>query len=353
MGETAIKETPSEARGARGLSLHSGRKRAAALRTLFFALVAVLIITAGTVTAAEPPRNTAYFYELAITAKPTIHDVSERIRIARGIDPGRMAEFSGMHEPVSFPGDTDPDADDFRDEAYGQLRAEIRMAYAELASVRGQAEEVRRGVELARQLVEISTTLYATGKIDQAQALQAQMAWERLSESLLLIEKREKVYSIRLNVLIGNAVEEVIPTIEPLREFAAAFDTRGLTESYKSRRFIATFQQMIGIDSNNVNSQNLHVDSLELESGAFISVTRVSLESLTRQASRYRTALIPRAEQAHTARLEAYKNGRIDFPALLECLRELSDMRREYQSILGEMHVLKARVESVTGGVLE
>jgi hypothetical protein len=84
-----------------------------------------------------------------------------------------------------------------------------------------------------------------------------------------------------------------------------------------------------------------------------VSVARVSLESLSLQARRCRIALIPRAEQAHAARLEAYKAGKLDFPALLESLRDLSDMRKEYQMMLGEMHVLKARLEAATGRTVE
>lgn len=317
-------------------------------------LVVVFFMSAGSVGAAEPLRNSAYFYEKAIAAKPTIHDVGERLRIARGIGHDRMAEFSGIHESVSFPGDTDPGQDDFRDEAYDQLRAEIRTAYAELASVRGQADEVRRSVELLRHLVESSNNLYAGGKIDQAQALQTQIGWARQSENLLVLEGRDKIHAIRLNVLTGDTPEEAVPALEPLREYAPAFDSLELAEFYKSRRFIAVFQQAIRPDSPAATGDELHgADSLDVESIAFVSAARVSLETLSHQARRYRTELIPRAEQAHAARLEAYRNGRLDLPVLLETLREVSEMRREYQALLGEIHARKARLESATGAVLD
>ncbi|AJE02183.1 TolC family protein [Geobacter pickeringii] len=319
-----------------------------------FAFVVVFFMTAGSAGAGEPLRNTAYFYEKAIAVRPTIHDVGERLRIARGIGPDRMAEFSGIHESASFLGDTDSAQDDFRDEAYDQLRAEIRMAYAELASVRGQTDEVRRSVVLLRHMVELSNTLYAGGKIDQAQALQAQIAWASLSENLLVLEGREKTHSIRLNVLTGDAPEDAIPALEPLREYAPAFDSRELAESYKSRRFIVVFQQTIRPDSPVATGDELHgADSLDVESGAFVSAARVSLETLSYRARRYRTELVPRAEQAYASRLEAYKNGRLDLSVLIESLREVSDLRRECQTLLGEIHVRKARLESATGVVLD
>lgn len=337
--------------GGRGLSCR--RMLTLLCRMAASALLAAFLTLPADAAPAEAPRTTAYFVEKALTAKPTIHDIGERIRISRGIQPDRMTEFAGMHESVSFPGDADPAQDDFRDETYDQLRAEIRMAYAELASARGQADEVRRSVELLRQLVESSNTLYAGGKIDQAQALQAQIAWARLSENLLALEMREKIHGVRLNVLTGNAAEEPIPGLEPLREYVPQFDSRELAESYKSRRFVALFQQLIRPDSPAVTGDELHgADSLDVESGAFVSVARISLETLSHQARRYRIELVPRAEQAHVARLEAYKNGRLDFPSLLESLREVSVMRREYQTLLGEIHVRKAKLESATGFLL-
>ena len=351
MGEAAGERVHGEKRTAALRTLHKKRKKWGALPVFVFTLLAALLMAPCTARPAEPPRNAGYFFERAVSTKPSIHDVGERIRIAKGIDPDRMAEYSGMHEMVSFPDEPDSAQEDFRDESYGELRAEIRLTYAELASARSQADEVRRSMELLRQIVETSNMLYATGKIDQAQALRAQIEWERLSETLLLLEKREKVFSIRLDILTGDTVESVIPPLEPLREYTPVFDTRELTEAYKSRRFLEKFQQLILPDPQTFTGEELHAD-FDGEADAFVSVTRISLETLSLQALRYRTALIPRAEQAHAARLEAYKTGKLDFPALLEGLRELLEMRKEYQAMLGELHVQKARLESATGRAL-
>jgi hypothetical protein len=316
-------------------------------------LVAVLFIGCGIANAADAPANAGYFFERAIATKPETSEIAERIRISKGIDPERMTEFSGMHEADSFPVDTE-NADDFRDEAYGQLRAEIQTTYAELASARGQADEVRRSLELLRQIVEISNTLYATGKIDQTQALKAQIEWERLSQSLLLLEKQEQILSIRLNVLTGDAIETVIPPLAPLPEAAPALNVQELVESYKSRRFLAAFAQAANPSASAAPGEELHgLHSIELESNAFISIAQVSLTNLSLRARHYRLALIPRAEQAHSVRMEAFKTGKVNVPELLEGLRELSQMRQEYQAVLGEMHVLMAHIESMTGVTLD
>jgi hypothetical protein len=330
-----------------------GMRKAGRLRMPVSCLVAVFFMSCGIANAADSPRNAGYFFERAIATKPKTDEIAERIRISKGIDPNQMTELSGMHEADMFPVDTEA-GDDFQDEAYGQLRAEIRMTYAELASARGQADEVRRSLELLRQLVEMSNTLYANGKIDQSQALKAQIEWEQLSQSLLLLEKQEQIFSIRLNVLTGDALEAVILPLQPLPEYAPALNIRELVEAYKSRVFLAAFAQAANPSASPVPGEELHgLHSTELESNAFISISKVSLENLSLRARHYRLALIPRAEQAHTARMEAFKTGKVDFSALLEGLREVSEMRREYQALLGEMHVLKAHVESMTGVTLD
>jgi len=325
------------------------------LYKVFYLLVAIILTAPRTGNTAELPHNAEFVFGQAVAGKPTVHDVGERIRIAKGLDPGMIAEFTGIHESVSFPGDTDPDADDFREDAYAQLRSEIRMAYAELASTRGQIVEVKRGVDLLRQMVETSTGLFANGKLDQAQVLKTQIEWERLSDSLLLLEKRQKIFSIRLNVLTGASPEDPVPGLETLREYLPGFDNGELIEAYKSRRFMELFQKLIQPDNNKATTgEGLHgTDSLETESSAFIPVVRISLESLYQQARRFRTSIIPRYEMAHSARLELYKNGKLDYSSLLEGLVALSDVRREYQALLGEAHVLKSKVEYLTGVSLD
>jgi SAM-dependent methyltransferase len=333
-------------------SLQWGMRKAGRMRLPVSLLVAVFL-GCGIANAADSSRNSGYFFERAIASKPKTDEIAERIRISKGIDPNQMTELSGMHEDDTFPVDTEA-GDDFQDEAYGQLRSEIRMTYAELASARGQADEVRRSLELLRQLVEMSNTLYANGKIDQSQALKAQIEWEQMSQSLLLLEKQEQIFAIRLNLLTGDALEAVIPPLDPLSEYVPALNVRELVEAYKSRLFLAAFAQAANPGAPPTAGEELHgLHSTELESNAFISVSKVSLDNLLLRAHRYRLALIPRAEQAHTARMEAFKTGKVDFSALIEGLREVSGMRREYQALLGEMHVLKAHVESMTGVTLD
>lgn len=303
--------------------------------------------------AADAPRTADNVFELAISLKPTVHDVGERLRIARGINPDGIAVYTGVHEALSYPGDTDPEDDDFREEAYGQLRSELRMTYAELASCRGQIEELKRGSSLLRNMVDTAHTLYANGRVDQLQALKAQIEWEKVADTLQLQEKREKILSIRLNVLAGTDGSEPVPRLQPLKEYAPSFDTEEVVAAYKSRRFLELFQKMITPDKP-ATGEGLHeADTLDIESSALVTSARITLDNLNTRVRRYRSSLIPQLELAHAARLEQYKNGRLDFSMLLDGLVMLSDMRREYQMLLGESHMLKAKLEYVTGLNLE
>ncbi len=324
------------------------------------ALAAVIVVlcaaSAGAVPA-DPPRNLEYFLDRAVSLKPSIHDIGERIRIAKGINPEHLTEFTGMHEGgVSYPGDSEEDEDpEFKKQAGSQLRAEIRMAYAEVAAARGQKAELRLTSELLRQMVATATTLYANGRIDQAQALKAQIEWERLEDAIHLLDKRERIFSVRLNVLTGDSADGAIPALEPLKETVPFLPLHQLAVSYKSRRFDELFQKFMNLSAADLESgaaeqHGGHGDeSLRNEADAFVEVARLSLDDLAFRARRLRTALVPRAEQAHAARLEAYKTGRLDFPALLEGVREWSDLRKEYWMVLGEIHAITAQIEFLTG----
>jgi hypothetical protein len=77
------------------------------------------------------------------------------------------------------------------------------------------------------------------------------------------------------------------------------------------------------------------------------------MDSLLLQLRSYRLDLIPRGEQSYAARLESYKYGKADYSMLLESLQNLSNMKKEYQAMLGEMQVMKSHLEFVTGATLD
>jgi hypothetical protein len=317
---------------------------------------AVTICAVAAVLTAASPRGPQYFVERAVRDHPSIHEVGERVRISKGIDPNRMMQFTGTHDAGAFPDDSDPsDADEFLKAAYADLAAEIRGTYAELASIRGQSQELRRSLDLTKSMVDLSHALYAEGKLDQAQPLEAHMDFLKLSDRLLLLDRREKIVAIRLNVLTGDRLDDPVPALEALPDAVPELAVQDLIEDYKSRRFLNSFEQVIGADITASLGNVLHhgLDSLDVEATAFLSVARISMDSLSVQLRRCRESLIPASEQAQAARLEAYKIGKSGFPELLKGLRELIEMRREYFEMLGDLHVVRARVEAAIGRSLD
>jgi outer membrane protein TolC len=232
-----------------------------------------------------------------------------------------------------------------------QLRAEVRGAFAALAATRGEAAELKRSIAALAKLVELSTTLYAAGKIDQARALGAQVEYENEQQALVTLESRARVFSIRLNVLSDAAPQDPVGEIAPLAEFAPTFDDRELREAFKSRRFISQFQQLLG-QTFTENNRVPHVhgaDLPELEADAYVSAARAALEARAALLRRLRLSSIPRTEQAYAARLDAYAAGRLDFEGLVESARDAIAARRQYQQLLGDLHAIKSRLEAATG----
>jgi len=320
---------------------------------LLMTFLSTILVPVRMAAGEETVRSAADFYAAAISLKPSVHDVGERMRIAKGINADGIGVYVGAHEAFSYPGDTDPDADDFREDSYAQLRSEIRMAYAELASCRGQIREVKRGGELLKKLVVVAHELYANGKLDQVGALKAQLEWEKSADALGQLEKREKILSLRLNVLAGISTGEPVPHLRPLGEYAPSFNDAELVIAYKSRRFLEIFQKVISPDKPATGAGIEEADTLEIEAEALVSSGRLNLENLQSRAKRYRLSLIPLLEMGHSARMERYRNGKLDFSMLLDGLVMLLDMRREYEMLLGESQMLKAKLEYVTGLDLE
>jgi len=332
-----------------GMLKRSGVMVKILMSALLMMTLAVVLVPVRMAHGKEPVRSAADFYAAAVSLKPSVHDVGERMRIARGINVDGIGVYVGAHEAFFYPGDTDPEADDFREDSYAQLRSEIRMAYAELASCRGQIREVKRGGDLLKKLVVVAHELYANGKLDQVGALKAQLEWEKSADALGQLEKREKILSLRLNVLAGIGAGEPVPPLKPLREYAPTFNDAELVVAYKSRRFLEIFQKVISPDKPATGAGIEEADTLEIEAEALVSSGRLNLENLQSRAKRYRLSLIPLLEMGYSTRMEQYRNGKLDFPMLLDGLVMLLDMRREYEMLLGESQMLKAKLEYVTG----
>jgi outer membrane protein TolC len=295
-------------------------------------------------------------------------------------------------------------------EMRNMLRADVKMAYAELSTVRAQAELVRRTRALLEQVVDVSREMLAVGKGRQPDVLRGQIDFQKMREMLLMLENRERVLSIRLNTLAALPPGEPVPAVDNLDEFPFPFDARSLREIYLAERparqaaqariekgelgihqaeserrpdfeVSASYMQRDAMpDGANrpdmvsaMVSMTLPVwgkgkiepgiramaaeremvirdrEMLDIEAANAIEGGLSSLSNFAAVAKLYRTTLIPQAEQAVQANFEAYRVGRIDFPMLMDSLMSELGFRRDYAGMVGEMHMTKARLEAAVG----
>jgi cobalt-zinc-cadmium efflux system outer membrane protein len=412
-------------------------------------LVAVAIASswASPLRAEEPPRPVSYYVDSALSGYPSLASMRQRIAMKRNeairagaLDDPRAwfgvtnvplrtwsfreedmtgKEF-GFSQMIPYPGKREhavrivgKEADQAEydlAEMRNMLRADVKMAYAELSTVRAQAEVVRRTREVLAQAVEVSRGMFAVGKGRQTDVLRGQVEYQRMREMLLTLENRERVLSIRLNTLAALPPGDPVPAIEPPGEISASYEAEDLRAIYAAER---PARQAIQARIEKGKLQVLHAEhenkpdfevstsymqrdatpdgtrrpdmfsamvsmtlpiwkkekiepgiramtaeremairdgeTLDAEAANAIGGAVSSLGNFSAVATLYRTTLIPQAEQSVQANLEAYQVGKIDFPMLMDSLAAVLNFRKEYLGMVGEMHTTKARLEAAVG----
>ncbi len=299
-------------------------------------------------------------------------------------------------------------------EMRNMLRSEIKMAYAELASVQRQADVVRRSREILRQIISVSEEMYAVGKITQADIHRAQVEFEKMREMLLVLENRERTLSIRLNTLAALPPGSPVPKLPELAELAVPYTRDALMSTYMAERparaalearilrgeasitlarkdyypdfeVSASYMQRDPMPDGTSRSDmfssmvlmNLPIwrrqkldpavremtaeremarrdlANLDLESSNAIGNALATMENRASVATLYRTTLIPHAETAFETALSAYRVGKVDFPTLMDAIMNVLSLRKDYQETVGDLHMQKAKLEAAVGRELE
>lgn len=299
-------------------------------------------------------------------------------------------------------------------EMRNRMRSEIKMTYAELAAVQRQADVIRRSREILGGIVAVSQEMYAVGKATQADVHRGQVEFEKMREMLLVLENREKILSIRLNTLAALPPDLPVPKLPELSEFAVPFTRDGLTETYMAERparkgmqarilrgdasvemarkeyypdfeVSASYMQRDAMPDgtgrpdmfSSMVLMNLPVwrnrkldplvremaaeremarqelAGLDLEASNAIGNALATLENRASVAALYRTTLIPHAETALEASLAAYRVGKADFPTLMDSIMNVLSFRKEYQEVVGDLFMQKARLEAEVGKELD
>jgi len=416
----------------------------------FLAALAIAGIPAS-VPAAEAAVPSSWYVEAALLKNPSLAAMRERIRMRENAEiragalddpkarfgvtnlPTRSFSFReeemtgkeiGLSQMFPFPGKLR-----FRREAAGKeteqgirdleemrsmLRSEVRMAYAELSSVRRQAEVVRRTREVLRDIVGVAQEIYSVGRGSQPDVLRGQVESGRMREMLLSLENREKVLAVRLNTLAALPPGRPVPEVEELSEFPVRGSSEEMTEIYReSRPARKALQARVGRGealvkmakreywpdvelsvsymqrdampdgtgrSDMVSSMAMvnvplwrrqkldpqlremaaeremaarELEALDLSAENEIGRILANLATRAEAAALYRTTLIPQAEQSFRANVESYQVGKIDFPMLMDSVMTVLSFRREYLAMVGEMHMEKARLEAAVGRDLD
>lgn len=424
------------------------RGRGPGLRA-FPAVLALLAVwwAAGALAAGEAPAPSSFYVEEALSKNPSLAAMEERIRMQENAEiragalddpkarigvanlPVRSWSFReqemtgkevGLSQMFPFPGklglkreiagrEVEQSVHDL-EEMRNMLRAEIRMAYAELSSVRRQAEVVRRTREVLRDIVGVTQESYSVGRGSQPDVLRGQVESGKMREMLLSLENREKVFSLRLNTLAALPPERPVGELEELGEFSLPERLEDLLAVYREERparkallarvdrgealvemakreywpdleVSVSYMQRDAMPDGTGRSDMLssmvmvnlplwrrqkldpqvremtaeremaarELEALDLSAGNEIGRILADLANRAEVAALYRTTLIPQAEQSFRANAESYQVGKIDFPMLMDSVMTVLSFRREYLATVGEMHRERARLSAAVG----
>jgi len=417
-------------------------------RILFLLLATAFPLKAA---AEEVPLPVSRYVESALADNPSLESMRERIRMkenaaikAGALDdpklrlailnlPTQSWDFReedmtgkeiGLSQMFPWPGmrktreemvlREKEEAEFVLEEMRSMLRSEIKMTYAELASVRKQIEAVRRSQDVLKDIVGVTEETYAVGKGSQPDVLRGQLEYGRMREMRIGLENREHVLSVRLNTLAALPADRPIPPLEDLPEIALpygqadlvgiyeaerparkALQTRGhrgdssirmanlagrpefeVSVSYMQRDAMPDGTKRSDMVSSMVTMtlpiwRNGKIDpgiremeaekrmagrdlaNLDLETSNSIGRSLTTMKSRRESAVLYRTTLIPQSEQSFQATAESYRVGKTDFPMLMDSVMAILSFRREYAAMVGDLHMEKARLEAAVGRELD
>ncbi|HLN91203.1 MAG TPA: TolC family protein, partial [Patescibacteria group bacterium] len=418
-------------------------------RILLLLLLAIVFasLLARPVWAEGPPRPVNYYVDAAMANNPSLASMKARIAVKENeaVRAGALADPKawiglvnvptntwslreedmtgkevGISQMLPYPGRRENSSSivarekeqtEFElAEMRNMLRADVKMAYAELSTVRVQAEVVRQVRAVLEQIVEVSREMFAVGKGSQPDVLRGQVEFQKMREMLLMLENRQRVLSVRLNTLSVLLPGEPVPPLDNLAEFRLDLSADDLRKIYFEERparkavearirrgdllirqaeyegkpdfeVSASYMQRDnapdGMKRSDMMSAMVSMtlpvwrkgkvdpgiramaaekemavreqETLDNETANGIGSALSSLGNFGSVATLYRTTLIPQAEQSEQSNLEAYRVGKIDFPMLMDSVMTVLNFRKEYLGMVGEMHVTKARLEAAVG----
>jgi cobalt-zinc-cadmium efflux system outer membrane protein len=434
----------------RTMLLGTGNMTSGRILSLLLA-IPIALTWASPLRAEGPSRPVGYYVDAALSGYPSLASMRQRITMKRNeairagaLDdpkgwiaisnvPVRTWSFReedmtgkeiGLSQMIPYPGkrahavrivEKEKEQAEFDlSEMRNMLRADVKMAYAELSTVRAQADVVRQVRAVLDQIVQVSTDRFAVGKGSQPDVLRGQVEFQKMREMLLMLENREKVLSIRLNTLAALPPNTAVPALDNLAEIFPGYDLEALQAIYRAERparqaievriekgklavlhaeheynpdfevstsymqrdampdgtkrsdmFSAMLSMTLPIWRKGKIEPGIRAmaaekemairdeETLDAEAANAMGGSLASLQNFLAVAKLYRTTLIPQAEQSVRSNLEAYQVGKIDFPMYMDSLMAVLNFRKEYLGMVGELHMSKARLEAAVGRELD
>ena len=294
------------------------------------------------------------------------------------------------------------------DEQTRMLVARVRMAYYDLAYA-DRALEVMRGTrELLRQLLEVSTTMYAVGSTVQQDVLRAQVEVARMTEEVTRMQQERLAGAARLNTLLGReaagpvgAVELPEPTgdlpnadtiiaralvARPAllagAERVSAADaslSAARRELYPDIQVGVQYQErpmfpnmisiMIGVNvplfagskqlamrrqmTAMLDMSQAELLNLRNETAARIIEARARAAQDQSLARLYRTSILPQARAAVQAAFASYRVGRVAFMQLVDNQMTVNRYATETYRLMADYQQAMGDLEALAGGPLE
>jgi len=286
------------------------------------------------------------------------------------------------------------------------LIARLKQAYYDLFFAHKALQIHHEQIDLLKQLFEIATAKFRTGKGSQVDVLKAQVELSTLYQQLPILEQRRDSAQGGLNTLLDRDprfplgppqepregrfekdLEDLYPmAVQARPELKAAElsiqrseQSRALAQRQYYPDVSVAFQRFQNFNANDgfgaVVSINMpfafwtkpKYDARVREAGAAVAAARADLhtaENLTRFQIRdllakvraswevavlYRTTVLPQAEQGVEAARAGYRTGRTSFLDLIDADRALREFQLAYWRVLVDRESRVAELEQVVG----
>lgn len=285
------------------------------------------------------------------------------------------------------------------------LAAQVRMAYLETAYADRAVEVMDRTRGLLRDLLDVSTAMYAVGSAAQQDVLRAQVEVARMGEEITRMGQMRVAAAARLNALLGREAPSPIPALElpdwqvgelPVVDTLVAWALAGRPALVARTERVAAAEASFGAARRELypdfelgvayQRRPLYPDMVSLMVGVNVplfagarqlplrreaaamrdmagaeladlrSETVAQIVELRARAVRdrnlgqlYRGTILPQAQAAVAAALAAYRVGRIPFMQLVDNQMTVNTYEIEAYRLLADYHQTTGEIEALVG----